>query len=321
MSPIASMFAGDVATDANNLTHFVLTRRKRTTRPRRQPASIITLSMATEASAWPSGPHPEEEYALAHCVSALTFVLVVLVLGLGRSSVSRALTPVIKPNVAAPQKDLAVEHRRLMLLVWTRLLGELATVGCLALVLWLANRSRLLDVLADFSSKWGRPPPGVPHPEASWRTPVHAVANALSCHPRMPPDAVALLELASDAQFSLLLACALYFGFLAITLHTMMQWLEGYKRLECGASPRNPAEQFAYRQLDAMRSQLLGALRAEPGARNTLENSAEVKESVERGVLYVAHFLAEVRPKLSPETLTHPNPRPRPNPHQPPPSP
>ena len=235
---------------------------------------------------WPGGVHPQEEYALGHFISGLVFVFILILLGWARSAVSRmlALQQRVDPN-QQQQKDFSIEHRRLALLVWNRLLGEVALIGSLALFIWLSNRAKLLDLLAAYASQWSRPPPESAPPalNATWRHPHMAarVANALSCHPRMPPDHTALLHLVYDAHFSLLFASLFYFGFIAVVLHTMMQWLVGYKRLECGASARNPAEHFAMRQLDAMRSQLLDAFRNEPRVRGPLDKSGELRESVE----------------------------------------
>ena len=48
------------------------------------------------------------------------------------------------------------------------------------------------------------------------------------------------------------------------------------------------------RQLDAMRAQLIGALRTDPRVQEQISSSSEMRTAVERGSLYVTYFLTEV---------------------------
>ena len=105
-----------------------------------------------------------------------------------------------------------------------------------------------------------------------------------------------VLHLAQDVHMALFVATLLYYTLMWFTLATRMRWLEGYERLEAGAPPRDPTEHFAMRQvrrphpassfrtphtltilltdeptvhvatrqLEAMREQLLAAVRSEP---------------------------------------------------------
>jgi len=164
-------------------------------------------------------------------------------------------------------------------------------VATLPLMSWLFSRTGLFDRLAELARRWPRieiETPEAVTEAATW------IAPSFSCHPRMPPDAASMLLLVNDVCFALLLTVLFYFGFIALVLHTLQQWLTAYERLEAGSPPLNPAEHFAMRQLDAMRAQLLSALRAEPRAQHKLESDAKLKTTVESGSLYVSHFIGDV---------------------------
>lgn len=231
-------------------------------------------------------PQTEEEYGIAH----FTMLLCVLLLLLLIDAVSRWLTRQLEDDyTAAPSRERRA--RQLQLLVWSRLQGELTVVATLPLMSWLFSRTGLFDRLAELARRWPRieiETPEAVTEAATW------IAPSFSCHPRMPPDAASMLLLVNDVCFALLLTVLFYFGFIALVLHTLQQWLTAYERLEAGSPPLNPAEHFAMRQLDAMRAQLLSALRAEPRAQHKLESDAKLKTTVESGSLYVSHFIGDV---------------------------
>ena len=231
----------------------------------------------------PDWPLSEEEYALAHFAALMPMLLVVLLLDAG----SRHLTKQLSSGVSLANSCGAARESELRLLVWHRLQGELTVLTCVSILSWVANRCELLEMLAAAAAKWPRADESAP--TSAWWAP------SFVCHPRMPPDAASLLSLATDVSFALLLSVVLYFGFVALVLHTMQQWLSGYRRLEAGGPPLNPAEHFALRQLDAMRSQLLGAMRAEAHVQKRLQTDGALAESVDRRCLYVSHFISEVR--------------------------
>ena len=239
--------------------------------------------LATQG-AWPTN---QDEYALAHFIILAFFVVITALLDNGVNMVKRSLEP--------EERHLRRSEfrRELGLIVWMRLQGELMVVGSLVVWIWLAHESGLLEGVAHMSVTWQREHPSVdenpvtdpladPGRLAQW------MEWQLSCHPRTPRDATTLLHVLQDVLVALFLAKVLYFLFLLLALRTQTEWLATYERLESGGAPRNPAEHFSWRQIDAMREQLLQVLNSEPTLRAKIERSADLKASVDRGSLYVS---------------------------------
>ena len=187
-------------------------------------------------------------------------------------------------------------QRQLGFIVWSRLQNELMIVSSCVLWAWLAHESGLLDAAAWLSVTWQQANPSPPIAERPTSPYWHLeewIPWMLSCHPRMPRDPTTALHLLQDVTVALLATQVFYFGFLWATLTTQIQWLSTYERLEAGGAPRNAAEAFMLRQLDAMREQLLAVLRSDSALKQQVERSADQRQSVENGVLYVSGFLAE----------------------------
>ena len=238
---------------------------------------------------WPTN---QDEYALAHFSILAFFVALTALLDNGARQIQRSLEPEDR------RLSRSEFRRELGLIVWMRLQGELMVVGSLVVWIWLAHETGLLEGLAAFSVNWQ-----LEHPSVDDNPISDPLANptrfakwlewALSCHPRGPRDATTLLHVLQDVLVSLFVAKVLYFLFLLLALRTQTDWLTTYERLESGGAPRNPAEHFSWRQIDAMREQLLQVLSSEPTLREKIERSADLKASVDRGSLYVSGFLAE----------------------------
>ena len=197
-------------------------------------------------------PLTEEEYALAHFGFVAVALLIALLLDSGCARVASFLN---SPAVDDLSKGQAFEQQ-LGLLLRTRMQGKVAVFGSLSLLIWLSSRSGALGALAEVGKKWPRPT------DTPLETPEQAQQRG-ACSPRIPPDAGAMLQLATDAHFSIVLTVVGYFCLLHLVNATLLVRLSGYKRLERGGPPRNPAEHFAARQLDAMRTQLLNAANSE----------------------------------------------------------
>ena len=229
---------------------------------------------------WPS---TEEEYNLAHFTTVLIVLGVVLVVDAAAHRLSIAL--------AGPEHSRSGEHRRqLKQAVWQGLQAELAVLGSLPLLSWTANRIGLMGHVAEVAAEWpvAAPLPPAPPPLIEPQGVLHTIGSirqqaqsALSCQPRMPTDAVSMFHLTADVTVALLVAVIVYYGFVYVVVHTSLQWLEGYRRLEAGSPPRNPAEHFALRQLDAMRAQLVGALRSDERVRKKLEHNVRAARPLE----------------------------------------
>jgi hypothetical protein len=231
-----------------------------------------------------------QEYALAHFLLLCASVVVVALADLLAHVVQRNLEP-------DDQHARRAEFRRqLGYIVWTRLQNELMVVSTLVLCAWLAHETGLLDAAAAVSVAWQSEHPSAPlvdRPTGPYWQLERWIPWMLSCHPRMPRNPTTVLHLAQDVTVALLTTKVLFFAFLWVSLTTQIQWLSTYERLEAGGAPRNPPESFAARQLDAMREQLLAAARSDKDLSERVQRSAEIRQSVDDGHLYVSGFLAE----------------------------
>lgn len=223
------------------------------------------------------------QYALAHFIILTVCVALTALLDYGVHLVQHRLEPDDDRRVRR-----ADFRKELMRLVWMRLQGELMVVGSLVVWIWLSQEIGLLDQVAAFSVAWQVEHPSVPDNPISdpFSNFTAWLGWALSCHPRTPRDATTLLHVLQDVLVALFVAKVLYFLFLLLALRTQMEWLSTYERLESGGAPRNPAEHFSWRQIDAMREQLLQVLRSEPALQQQLQRSADLSASVENGSLY-----------------------------------
>jgi len=232
---------------------------------------------------WPTNL---EEYALAHFFILSFFVLLTSLADYGVHHVQRRLQPPEeeRPRMKNNRPDL---RRQIALIVWTRLQGELMVVGSLVVWIWLMHETGLLDGIAAFSVRWQKEHPSVDANPVSepFSDPTAWLGWALSCHPRTPRDPTTLLHVLQDVLVAFFVAKVLYFLFLLLTLRTQTDWLETYERLESGGAPRNPAEHFSWRQIDAMREQLLQILRSDPTLKAQVGRSADLTASVDSGSL------------------------------------
>jgi hypothetical protein len=236
-------------------------------------------------------PRTQSEYAIAHFMMLATLLLLSSFTDVVANFVQRRLEP------DDHHKRRADFRRQLGLIVWSRLRGELMVAGFTFVWIWMASQAGLLDWIAAFSAArqahrdvWLSPATSRPNP--FWH-PINFLYWMLSCHPLLPSDGETLLRLAQDVVVALYVTKLAYFSFLWGMLNQLLRWLSAYERLETGGPPVSSSETLLCRQLDAMREQLLSAVRSEPFVQSQLERSAELRSSVDSGTLYVSGFLAE----------------------------
>ena len=229
-----------------------------------------------------------QEYALAQFLLLCARVIIVALADLFAHLVQRRLQP---DDQHARRSDF---KRQLGYIVWTRLQNELMVVSSIVMCAWLAHETGLLDLAAAVSVQYQSEHPSPPFAERP-TTPYWNLSKwipwMLSCHPHaalanhLPASRTGRHRCTDHHQSPVRLP--------VVALTTQIQWLTTYERLEAGGAPRNPPESFAARQLDAMREQLLAAVRSDQELSGFVQRSADMRQSVDDGCLYVSGFLAE----------------------------